>query len=327
MCSVSIIIPAFNAAKTIKKTIDSIINQSFTDWEVIVIDDGSSDNLKEVISEFNENRIQYYFQDNSGPGAARNNGIEKASGNYLMFVDADDIIHRDYISRLVFLLENNNADISMCGYKKIKEDLITDDLIQSKMEDNDKFEIFSSEQSINLMFYKDKVMPYPFLKLFKKSVIGDIRFPENIKLGEDLEFNLNVFKKSKAIVYTGEELYFHIINPQSITNSLNYYVAEQHFYRLKDLLLSEDVMFSDAICCRLFVASMDLLSKNLLEEPVEKTFINDCVLYVKENRKKVLKNRNTTAVVRVMAFLSIISVRATVKICKAFRNIKIKKAI
>jgi len=90
MTSVSIILPVFNGEKFIKKAIESVLNQSLNDFELIIINDGSTDSTADIINSFEDNRIRIINQNNEGPGNARNNGLKIASGDYIMFLDADD---------------------------------------------------------------------------------------------------------------------------------------------------------------------------------------------------------------------------------------------
>jgi glycosyltransferase involved in cell wall biosynthesis len=111
---VSIIIPCYNYGNYLKFTLQCILNQTYSDWECLIIDDGSTDNTKLVASEFSEidKRVCYIYQDNAGPSAARNNGITKSSGTYIQFLDSDDLIHVDKIRLQVeFMERHGNADL------------------------------------------------------------------------------------------------------------------------------------------------------------------------------------------------------------------------
>ena len=113
MTSVSIILPVFNGEKFIKKAIESVLNQSLNDFELIVINDGSTDSTADIINSFKDNRIRIINQSNKGPGQARNNGLKIASGDYIMFLDADDWFCEDALETAYFEAKNNNTDISI----------------------------------------------------------------------------------------------------------------------------------------------------------------------------------------------------------------------
>ena len=113
----SVIIPTYNRANFIGQTILDIINQSYDNWELIIIDDGSTDNTKEVVSKFTHNKnIQYYFQENSERSIARNYGIKNAKGDFVCFVDSDEKVHNDHLSKIKNGIELNNDKIGVYNY-------------------------------------------------------------------------------------------------------------------------------------------------------------------------------------------------------------------
>lgn len=115
---VSVVIPAYNRAKVICRAIESCLNQTYEDIEVIVVDDGSSDNTKEVIAAIDDNRLRYIYQDNAGACAARNRGIELAQGEYIAFQDSDDEWHTDKLEKQMAALTEMKADFVFCGFIK-----------------------------------------------------------------------------------------------------------------------------------------------------------------------------------------------------------------
>ena len=121
---VSVIIPVYNCQKYIERCIRSLLEQDYIDIEIITVDDGSTDQSADIIKKLQEEdgRIKYLYQENSGPGVARNKAVKQAKGKYLLFVDADDYVSTDYISDLVHVAEENNAELTIGGYTLIYED-------------------------------------------------------------------------------------------------------------------------------------------------------------------------------------------------------------
>jgi len=120
---VSIIIPVYNAEKTLKICIDSILRNTYKDYEVILINDGSKDKSQEIIDKYKEKYpkiFKTYYQKNSGPAVTRNNGIKYSKGEYIFFIDNDDYIEKDYIEKFVGAIEKENADMVVGGYKRVK---------------------------------------------------------------------------------------------------------------------------------------------------------------------------------------------------------------
>lgn len=116
---VSVIIPAYNRASVIEKSIKSVLNQTFSDLELIIVDDGSTDNTEDIINKISDTRIRYIRQKNNGACAARNNGIEHAKGELIAFHDSDDIWHCDKLEKQIAVLRRTNADVVFCKMNKI----------------------------------------------------------------------------------------------------------------------------------------------------------------------------------------------------------------
>lgn len=120
---VSIITPCYNGAKYIAETIDSVISQTYSDWEMIIVDDGSKDNSADIAKDYEQkdSRIHYIFQENAGSAAARNNGIRKADGQYIALLDADDLWNPDFLEKQITCLKENNVVCVSCSYRRIDE--------------------------------------------------------------------------------------------------------------------------------------------------------------------------------------------------------------
>jgi len=119
----SVIIPTYNSALTLIKCIDSVINQNFDNYEIIVVDDGSTDKTYEVISKI-KNKIKYYKLNHKGVSNARNFGLKKSLGKFVTFVDSDDYIEQNYFNNFKNIVDNNDIDIYLCGINIVKEDVV-----------------------------------------------------------------------------------------------------------------------------------------------------------------------------------------------------------
>lgn len=202
---VSIIIPVYNAHEFLDKCINSVINQTYKNIELIMINDGSTDNSLEIINSYSKKYkfIHIFDQKNSGAGAARNKGIQHATGDYLLFLDSDDYIDNDYVETLINNIGNN--DVLVSGYKKIQ---------------NDKY-IFTKKPTY------DKWSLYKFnstsCKLYLTKFIKDnnIKYSDKFKIGEDIYFNLSILSntnKIKSINYAGYNI---VVNCNSLTHTSN----------------------------------------------------------------------------------------------------------
>ncbi len=182
---VSIIIPVFNPGGALSKCIDSVLAQSFADIEVILINDGSTDNSDRICREFAaaDKRIKYFLQENAGVSAARNRGIELACGKYICFVDSDDYVEPDYVLSMVEAMTGTDADIAIQGLKQIQngvmvyEEVFADGVYAMSS--------LSDEQFDRMFFYCG-----PYCKLFKSAIVKgrEVRFPLGLSYGEDAVF-------------------------------------------------------------------------------------------------------------------------------------------
>lgn len=186
MCKVSIIMPVYNKERYIEKSINSIINQSFTEWELIIINDGSTDSTLEVCHQFTDVRVRIFSVENGGVSKARNIGLSKAYGEYITFVDGDDYLDLDYLKNLY----NPQYEMSICGLTKVKA---SGEIIGEILPIN------SGEQNLDVFFkrfYKEQMNSgiYGFVagKMIRKTLLETykIRFNTNITLAEDYEFFL-----------------------------------------------------------------------------------------------------------------------------------------
>lgn len=212
---VSVIVPAYNCEEYIGTTLDSIINQDFRSFELIVIDDGSTDDSLEIINEkLSKSTISYnvIHQENSGVSSARNRGIEVAKGKYLVFIDADDYVTGNHLSELY----NGKTDFSMIQFVKKDGDKLSEP------------HHFSSE----LMFCDDFIrkelnmeMPFNFWQLmYKASIVNDnnIRFNPDLVYGEDIDFALRALIFGSEVAISNEATYYYIQHSESAINTTEF---------------------------------------------------------------------------------------------------------
>ncbi|HSR17022.1 MAG TPA: glycosyltransferase, partial [Ignavibacteriaceae bacterium] len=143
---VSIIIPAHNSAGTIEETLESVLKQTFKDWEAVIVNDGSSDNTEEIISRFlnKDKRFRYVKQEKSGVSAARNNGIDNASNEWLLFLDADDLIKQDMLEKMIKGAQlHPECDLILCNWERLTTDRKTIKEIGPNWAAVDAFHLFS----------------------------------------------------------------------------------------------------------------------------------------------------------------------------------------
>lgn len=216
---VSIIIPVYNAQEYLQKCIDSVLSQSFSDIEVVLVDDGSKDDSGKICDEYasKDSRVNVVHQANAGVSAARNKGIELASGEWIMFVDSDDFITIDAVGKMISQATKTECQNVIANFFEDGKTLTGNVVEFALSEYRDDFwggciagpDMFGS-------VYPEKVRQLPYLgtpcaKLFlRKTVIeNNIRFPLDVRFGEDSIFNMYVFKYVEKVVFVDEPVYVY----------------------------------------------------------------------------------------------------------------------
>ena len=200
---ISVIVPVYNVESYVAKCIESIQNQSYQHLEIILVDDGSTDDSGDICDQYAayDDRIKVIHQENGGLSAARNTGIEAANGDYIGFVDSDDYIGLTVYEDMLHLLKENNLDIIEFTAFRDK---------------NGKLEIFDKDDALRLAMHDCFVAAWS--KLYKRSVIGDVRFPIGRKF-EDTATSYLYVANSKRVGHINRCYYYYRLNPNSITQT------------------------------------------------------------------------------------------------------------
>lgn len=209
MKDISIIVPIYNASLYIDKCINSLLKQSKKEIEIILINDGSTDDTEEKIKKYKDKRIKYYKNKNQGIGKTRNFGIEKASGKYIIFLDSDDYLEEEACKELYKSIENSNSDIVVCDFNKI---------YANKKQEIIKIESFESSNLKNNPKLLNIINLGPCNKIYKTELIknNDIKFEENIKY-EDAPFVIKCLAKANKISKLNLSLTNYVIHGNSET--------------------------------------------------------------------------------------------------------------
>ena len=218
---VSILVPVFNVEAYLKQCLDSIINQTYDNLQIVLIDDGSTDESWTIMQEYAEkdNRIEIYQQSNNGVAVTRNHLLEKVKGDYVLFVDSDDWIELDTINTIMTEQKRGNYDI------------VSFEMIGSK---NDKHETYLQEQAIKEFLRHITFRGSLCNKIIRTKCIDEIRFDEKVSYGEDAFFCWQLLQSTKSVRITPYKLYHYRMNDASLSHSSfddrkfsAYYVWEQ----------------------------------------------------------------------------------------------------
>lgn len=223
MEKISIIIPVHNEELYVKQCIESVLSQSYQNLEVIIIDDGSQDQSLSICQELSlaDGRIRLFSQANSGVSAARNCGLDVATGEFVFFLDGDDAVHPFLIEELLRKMKKYDAAISMCNCRKVDDRQMEDikgefpecnNTCQCRIGDNIESEVWFH------LTYSDELSGIGG-KMIRRNTIGSMRFDEGLVYGEDTMFLYSLISKGIRIVYLELEWYYYRQHEKSITHS------------------------------------------------------------------------------------------------------------
>jgi glycosyltransferase involved in cell wall biosynthesis len=210
---ISIIVPVYNTGKYLDRCIKSLINQTYNNLEIILVNDGSTDNSKEICDFYTKRHLNIVaiHKENGGLSDARNFGIEISKGDYIGFVDADDYVSPNMYDDLYNSCKEYNSDISMCGRFDVINGLNKSSLTLPKVKK------FSSTEALARLLKSDKIDSSVCDKIFKKRLFANLRFPLK-KYNEDIFITSKLIHLSKSIVHIGKPLYYYYHRDGSITS-------------------------------------------------------------------------------------------------------------
>lgn len=271
---VSVIIPIYNTERYLPRCLDSVLNNTYRNLEIICINDGSTDNSFSVVEQYAQQcgRIILVNQKNAGLSAARNAGLDAATGDFIAFVDSDDWVHPQYFETLMRGHEKENANIVVCSYYATSESEI-DSYTGYNLNKVD-YRFFNFEEVVKNGFLKRLVWG----RVYAKSVVSNIRFDVNLQWGEDTAFNLSVLLAEEKIrfSYVDLPLYFYYFRDDSISNTISY----ERRLRLPKWYLEHYNEFKTVTAQQYILeqACRDVLSSRYLEmfNPMREEVFSEC---------------------------------------------------
>lgn len=291
MCKISIIVPIYNREKTISRCIDSILNQTFVDFELLLIDDGSTDNSLNICKSYKsiDSRIKIFTQSNSGPSAARNLGLRHSKGKYIMFCDSDDTVSVDWCKNLYNAISNNPNSLPFSA-------IITLDN-NSNIINKTTYAKSSCIIPIKNFFNVDLkgLSGFNVNKIFINEILqkNNIQFDESLFMNEDLKFILNYVKFVDNLFYINTLDYNYYVNPNSLSKSYNNKIFDKwngKYEYWKDFFKSTDKQsYSKNLktCCDQFLYLFITSLSNTFDKRNTMSF-KDKYLY----NKSIVKNSN-----------------------------------
>ena len=289
MVDISVVVPVYNTEKYLHKCIESILNQTFRNIEVILIDDGSVDGSGSICDEYKikDERVKVFHQPNSGVSVARNKGIIESTGNYICFVDSDDYIDGDYFEKAMEYIYGYNHDILINNLyedkSKLKEDLKLNIMLMDKQE------------AIRRMFEKKYFEWCPVASFYKANICKTVLFDKSICYGEDLLFKYLFLRQSDKILYVSLRKYCYVFRDDSACNSYNLLKKADDLKVLRIIMVKERMHYRNEYFPRLI--KYYRMAK-VIDSEYCKKINEDMGAEIKKNICRVLKDGEIKASVK-----------------------------
>ena len=236
---ISVIVPIYKAEKYLHRCIDSILAQSYTDFELLLIDDGSPDSCGAICDEYasRDRRVRVFHKTNGGVSSARNLGLENALGDYVTFCDADDSVGKDWLSAYSYAIEKN-ADLAIQGILEIGNNREMPKSIGVR-EGNTLYE----KQLLILALFAEDSFCYTVVKLFRRSIIEtiNIRFDESSVLGEDAQFIAKYFEYALSFVCVDSIGYYYYLPPENKVYKGGSNYSTLHILKSLDIIFEKKI--------------------------------------------------------------------------------------
>ncbi len=286
---ISVVIPIYNVEQYLKKCIDSVINQTYNNIEIILVDDGSPDDCGNICDEYakKDSRIKVIHKINGGLSDARNAGIEIASGKYITFIDSDDIVENDYIEYLYKLLKKYNTKISICSYYVITEDNKKIDYGKDYKE-----QIMAKEECLERMLCEEGFSVSAWAKMYDIQLFNNVRYPYG-KICEDNGTTYKLIDQVDKVAYGNIPKYYYLKRSGSIMSN-NFNIKKMDMIELTDemcdFLYEKYPIIENSIRRRKAYARFNILRQMLNNKNVDKNMENEIVNWILDNKKEIINN-------------------------------------
>ncbi len=318
---ISVIVPVYNVEHYIKRCVDSILAQTYTNLEIILVDDGSTDDSGKICDEYAKMdiRVKIVHQKNGGLSDARNTGIRQANGICYTFIDSDDYVAVDYIACLCRLLWENQAQIAICGYRKVLEDFEIKKNFDSEISTEN---LYYSEEALFRLLYQRKMITSVCGRLFRAELFEQIHFPK-AKLHEDVAVTYRLFDAAEKIACTSAEKYYYFQRRDSIVNQKFRKQRMDYLEFTKECIQymnRNHPQLTRAAISRHFSACFDLLSCIGNDKKIFAEEYLQIVREIRKYRKRVLLDSNARFKNRLAAAGSYISITAIQRLSRLLKR-------
>lgn len=301
---ISIIVPVYNAGKYLSRCIKSILNQTYENIELILVNDASSDDSGKICRKYeaiDRRIIVKNHEINKGAGMARNTGLDAANGWYIMFVDSDDYVPKNYVEELYRLSKKTGSQMAACLGKETYNLSIETGIENSVLE---PYEIMDCDTALENLCYQRKISPGPWAKIYERTLFEDVRFPNTGY--EDLAVIYRLLHNARQIAYSPIEKYYYVQRAKNTT------LGKFNEKKMDRIAVAEDMRkfifkyhtdLREAVVVRCFLASIQTLNVLPLRM-CKSSYTNILKSNIKKYRKYVLKNPKAKLSTRIMALCS-----------------------
>ena len=308
---VSVIIPVYNAEKYLGRCLAAVLDQTYSDLEIILINDGSTDSSGDIIRSFDDERIVVIGKENEGVSAARNDGLKRITGSRVVFVDADDYPEPDYIEKMADAMNRSGCGLVVCGYRyRDMEGHETGGFPNNREALHLKGDGYlSREEVVAGIMLHESIASCLWNKMFKTELLSGMAFDESIAIGEDLLFLIEYVSKCDAFYLVAAPLYNYLINPGGAMKT----IMEQNKFESKWLSEWESISraqdyvpASSRIIRDVFEYKKMLIANKILTKAAKCGFegpeCGEMKDYIKKNRIRAVRNPYLKARVKAKAF-------------------------
>ena len=316
---VSIIVPVYNVEQYLEKCVNSIINQSYKNLEIILVDDGATDNSGKICDELAklDNRIKVYHKKNGGLSDARNYGVERATGEYIGFVDSDDYIDPKMYEKLYEAIKKENVDVVECSFKIIYPGRV--DFFSTEK----YYEILGKQEYLEEYLKMRRIFGSVWTKLIKSTIAKKIVFPKD-KLYEDTYYAYDLINLANSFVLIDNPLYNYLMRENSITNSKfnpRIFDLVEIVEKFHKMTYKNYPSLKEEADCRKMYAYFSVLNSILLDENYKNNeYYSQIISYFKENYVELLKNKYITRNRKLSVVLIKININLYRKVLLRYKN-------
>lgn len=310
---VSVIVPVYNVEKYLPACIESVINQTYSEWELLLVDDGSTDNSGKICDEYaqKDKRIKVFHKENGGVSSARNLGLDNMEGNFCITLDSDDLIHPKLLEDAVKIVMDTQSDVVIFGYEKVNEDFsfIYNHQTPNKIE----FDILSTDEVINEILIGGRFRMLACNKLYRKELWENIRYPIGRKYGDDTSVTYQLMSRCSKAAYISNTYYYY----RNVENSaLHTEISEQNlqlfdsYSEMLDFFHSTNPKFDNLASQAYVVRIFDFFSRlkdSSIEDVKKKYILFELNFRCKNHKRQLVFSKNATIKQRMLLGLFFLS--------------------